>query len=263
MKKIVSVIIVAYNCEEFIDSCIKSVLKFLPENGEIVIIDNKSTDKTLGKLRKYYLNPEIKILESEENLGFGKANNKACKIAEGEYLFLQNPDTELFEPVLNKIINFYSSKPDIGIVAPKLVMPNKKTQPSVIKFPSLSGAISDLFFKKAGDYFPYVPEKEEPSEVDCVFGAAMLIKTDLFRKVGGFDEKYFMYYEDIDLCKRVNEAGMKVYYYPKVSIKHLVGGTKSKDKYSLNYKSSIIYNGLFKGFIFQLIFRLHRYLRLS
>lgn len=254
-----SVVIITYNSEEFIEECVDSVIKFLPNDSEVVAFDNASEDRTVEILKKFV--PKIKLFESDKNLGFGKGNNRASEMCEGEYLFFLNPDTSLYEYVFEKLVNYYQKTPDAGIVSPKLITPNGEVQKSVIKFPTVSGAFSDLFLGTHGEYFPYAPESHEPVEVDCVFGAAMLISRDLFKKISGFDEKFFMYYEDIDLCRRIIELGLKIIYYPMVEIKHIVGGTKSKNKYRLNLESSIKYNGYFKSIIFQMIFKLHRLLR--
>lgn len=259
MKKLVSVIIVTFNCEDFIDNCVKSVLKFLPENGEIIIIDNKSTDKTLEKLRKYNSNPKIKILESDENLGFGKANNIASKLVEGEYLFLLNPDTELIEPVFNELIDFYKSRPDIGLVSPKLVSDEGKVQAVAQNLPTVLGAIKEYIFGKSAAYEQYVPTGDSSVKVEAVYAAAVLIKKDLFLELGGFDDKFFMYYEDIDLCRRLRGYGKSVYYFPGVKVKHLIGGARATlNRNSLNLESSKKYHGLAGFLLLQIIFLIPR-----
>lgn len=267
MKKLISVIIVTYNCEDFIDNCIKSVLKFLPEKGEIIIIDNNSTDETAEKIRKYDSNPNVKILESGENLGFGKANNKASKLAEGEYLFLLNPDTELIEPVFNKLIDLYKSWPDIGLVSPKLVSDEGKVQAVAQNLPTVLGAIKEYIFGKSAAYEQYVPTGDSFVKVEAVYAAAVLIKKDLFLELGGFDDKFFMYYEDVDLCRRLKKIGKSIYYFPGVKVKHLIGASKTTlNRHNLNLESSKKYHGLVKFLLLQLIFlipRLRRKLKLS
>lgn len=252
----ISVITVSYNSENFIEKYINSVLANL-QNGELIILDNASIDKTVEKLERFL--PKIKIIKSAENLGFSKGNNKAVKEASGEYLFFLNPDTEINEPIFDQLINFYENTPNAGIVGPKLIMSNGQTQPSVRKLPSVLGAFKEYILRSKNAYSEYVPTGDKPIKVEMVYGAAMLIKKDLFDQVGGFDEKFFLYYEDADLCRRVRKLGKKIYYYPKVSIKHLVGGSKSdQNRQKLNYKSSVIYHGLIGSFFLQIIFRLRR-----
>ncbi len=253
-----SIIIITFNCEQFVEKCIASVLKFLPDRAEVIVFDNASIDETISKLENFL--PKIRLYKSEENLGFAKANNRAVENAFGEFLFFLNPDTVLTEPIFESLIRFYENTPKIGILAPKLIMENGKTQPSVIKLPSITGAIREFVFIQKGQYLPYAPEDKNPVEVECVFAAAVLIKKDFFLKLKGFDARYFMYYEDIDLCRRIKKIGYKIYYYPKYKLTHKVGGIKSEKKQDLNLKSAFLYHGFFKGFIIQAILRLHRFI---
>lgn len=253
-----SVVIVAYNSENFIDKCISSVIKNLQSGGEIIVIDNSSTDGTVSELEKF--GSKIKLIKSTENLGFAKACNKAAKEASGDYLFILNPDTQLDKPILDDLVSFYEDIPEVGIVAPKLIMADGKVQQSVKKLPTIWGAFKEYILGVKNAYSQYIPAGDQPTEVEMVYGAAMLIKRDLFEKLGGFNEQFFLYYEDADLCKRVREVGKRIYYYPKVSLIHLVGATKSGSKYEKNLESSKRYHGIFKFLILQLIFRLHRFI---
>lgn len=253
----VSVVIVSYNSKGFIEKCINSVLKNLSEKGEVIVLDNFSTDKTVEILKKSI--PKIKLLKSDENLGFAKGCNKAVKEAKGEYLFLLNPDTEMSEPIIVELIKFYETTVDAGIVVPKLIMLNGQSQASVRKLPTLWGAFKEYILGITHAYSEYVPEGDKPQEVEMAYGAAWLIKKDLFDKLNGFNKKFFLYYEDVDFCRRLKELGKKIYYYPQVSIKHLVGATKSEqDKYKLNLESAKKYHGWFKFVLLQLIFKLSR-----
>lgn len=248
-----SVIIVSYNSESFIEKCILSVLKNLPKNGEVIVIDNNSGDKTVKVLEKF--GSEIKLIKSSDNLGFSKGNNRAVKESSGDYFFFLNPDTEIETPVFDELLNFYENTLDAGIVAPKLIMEDGKVQESVKRLPTIWGAIKEFIFGVKNAYIQYVPEGKNPIEVEMVYGAAFLMKKDLFERLNGFDEKFFLYYEDADLCNRIRQLGKKIYYYPGVSIKHLVGATKSnQDKYKLNLESSKKYHGAFGAFILKIIF---------
>lgn len=253
----VSVIIISYNSEDFIEKCVSSLLKNLPRESEIIILDNASTDKTITILEKFL--PQIRLIKSTENLGFAKGNNKAVKEANGEYLFFLNPDTQVKSGVINQLINFYEQTPNVGIVAPKLVMRNGQTQPSVKKLPTIWGAVKEFIFGIKNAYSEYVPEAKSPMEIEYVYGAAMLIEKNLFDKLSGFDEKYFLYYEDADLCKKVRDLGKKIYYYPGAFVMHLVGATKSKrDRYELSYESFVKYHGILAALVLQMIFLIPR-----
>ena len=260
MQVRISVIIVSYNSESFIEKCIVSVLKNLLTNAEVIVLDNASTDKTLEVLSKLKVKSEkLKVIESKINLGFAKGNNLASKEASGEYLFFLNPDTEIEKPIFDELLKFYEENADVGIVGPKLLMGNGEVQASVRKLPTVWGAFKEYILGTKFAYSEYIPNGNEPVEVEMVYGAAMLIKKDLFEKVGGFNEKYFLYYEDVDICKKIQKTGKKVYFYPGVSIKHLVGATRSElNKVEINYNSSLLYHGLVGGLILQIIFFIYR-----
>lgn len=253
----ISVVIVSYNSQGFIEKCINSVLKNLSEKGEVIVLDNGSNDKTVDILKKFGNRIILKL--SDKNLGFAKGYNLVAKQAKGEYLFILNPDTEIQRPIFDELIKFYETTVDAGIVVPKLIMPNGQSQAFVRKLPTLWGAVKEYILGITHAYSEYVPEGDKPQVVEMAYGAAWLIKKDLFEELRGFDEKFFLYYEDVDFCKRLKKLSKKVYYYPKVSIKHLVGGTKSEiDKNKLNLESAQKYHGWLGFLILQLIFRLHR-----
>ncbi len=259
--KLLSVIIISYNSEQFIEKCITSILRNLPKKSEVIVLDNCSVDSTLQKLEQFV--PKIILIKSDKNLGFAKGNNAAVKNALGRYIFFLNPDTEIKEPVLEKIVEFAKNNHDAGIVAPKLIMPNGLVQPSVKKLPTIVGAFKEFILGIKNAYSEYIPEGEEPIDVEAVYGAAMLIEKDLFWQIGGFDERYFLYYEDMDLCRKLKKTNKKIFYLPYLKIQHLVGGTKSNaDRYKLNLRSSILYHGFFNFFILQIIFRLRRLLKM-
>ncbi len=257
MNKKLSVIIVSFNSQDFIDKCIISVLKFLPDKSEVIVLDNASEDLTVDKLKQF--TPKIKLIISDKNLGFSNGNNKAVKIAKGEYLFFLNPDTYLTEDIFTPLINFYQADENIGIIGPKLITPDGSIQATVKKFPSVWGAFKELILGIPKTYSQYIPKENKPIIVDCVYGAAFLISANLFRNCGGFDERYFLYYEDIDLCRKLKKLNKKIYYYPLIELTHLVGATKSnQNRLKLNWDSAKIYHGDFEAFILQIIFFFYR-----
>lgn len=256
MSKKLSIIVVSFNSGDFIEKCIISILKNISKNDEVIVLDNNSTDSTVKKLKKYL--PKINLIESSENWGFSKGNNLAAKSAQGEYLFFLNPDASLTS-TLGELVMFYEEHPDAGIVAPKLIMPDGKPQESVKNLPTVFGAFKEYILGIKNSYSQYVPKTDQPLEVQSAYGAALLIKKELFDRLGGFDEKFFLYYEDVDLCKRIKQVGKKIYYYPLVLVEHLVGATSSdKNRYELNLESFVKYHGKLKSFILQFIFLVPR-----
>lgn len=223
-----SAVTVTYNSSETIDRFLESLRKWLPQRSEAVIVDNASTDKTLQIIegsRLFKEKKKNKLIKSKINLGFGRANNLAIKKASGEYLIFLNPDTEIVSGTIKKLLNFIRLHPDIGILAPQLILADGSIQPSVKRLPTLLGAIKEYYFGQKNAYEEYFPKGEKAVEVECAYGAGLMIKKDTFERLNGFDERYFLYYEDIDLCKRVREMGLKVVYYPQAQLKHVVGSS--------------------------------------
>jgi len=239
-----SIIIVNYNVKEFLEQCINSIFSAIKNiNCEIIVVDNNSFDGSVEHINKKFGNdPRIKIIASEINLGFAKANNLGVKNATGKYILILNPDTILKEDTIDKTIEFYEKKSDAGIVTCKLIMTNGKLDLACRRsFPTPSVALyrilglSKIFPKSRtfGKYNLTFLYEDDVNEVDSVAGAFMLIKKVIYDEVNGFDEEYFMYGEDIDLCFRIKKLGYKIYYYPETSIIHYKG--ESTKKSSLSY----------------------------
>jgi len=239
-----SIIIVNYNVKDLLEQCINSIFSATKNiDCEIIIVDNNSFDGSAEFLyNKFSSNPRVKIFASEINLGFAKANNLGVKNAAGKYILILNPDTVLKEDTLDKTIEFFEKNPDAGIVTCKLIMANGKLDLACRRsFPSPSVALyriiglSKIFPKSRvfGKYNLTFLSEEEVNEVDAVAGAFMLTSKEIFDKANGFDEEYFMYGEDIDLCFRIKKLGFKILYYPGTSIIHYKG--ESTKKSSLSY----------------------------
>jgi GT2 family glycosyltransferase len=222
-----SVLTVTYNSQRFLDGLYESLQKYLPKNSEWVIVDHGSKDNTVEKIHHFRKNSRfpIKLIE-QDNKGFSSGNNRAASVAEGEVLLILNPDTRLLDDSVEKMLVFFEDRHDIGILAPKLLESTGKIQQSVRKLPTLKGLIDEYFFGKKHTFSQYAPEVEHPVEVECVYGAAMMMKKNIFEKMKGFNEKYFLYYEDIDLCRKVLSWDLKIIYFPEATISHQVGGTE-------------------------------------
>jgi len=240
----ISVIIVNYNVKELLQQCVNSVLSSSKNlKTEIIIVDNNSFDGSVEFIKsKFSLNSNIKVISSPVNLGFAKGNNIGVKEAKGEYLLILNPDTVLQEDTLEKTLSFYKTDSQIGAVTCKLVLPNGKLDLACRRsFPTPSVAVyrmlglSKLFPKSKlfGKYNLTYLDENHIYEVDAIVGAFILLRKDIYDKVGGFDEEYFMYGEDLDLCYRLKKAGYKIYYFPGTSIIHYKG--ESTKKSSISY----------------------------
>lgn len=226
-----SVITVTYNNGNSIQDYLESLSEYLPENSEVIIVDNHSTDDTVPIIENFrQTHKKIVLIKNEQNYGFSVGNNLAAQKARGGFLLILNPDIKITKGSLESLLNYLETREDIGIIAPKLIMEGGKVQPSVRKLPTLWGVIAEYYLGRKQEYDEYVPESKDPVEVEAVYGAAMLMRSSVFQEAGGFDEKYFVYYEDLDLCRRIKKRGYKVVYYPGVPFLHAVGGSRVGSK---------------------------------
>jgi O-antigen biosynthesis protein len=233
----VSIVIVNYNVRDHLDACLASIFKSNKDKYkiEIFVIDNNSIDGSSSFLRNKY--PSINFIDNDSNLGFSKANNIALKKVQGEYILILNPDTILEEETFDKLINFCKENKDVGAISSKLIQANGKLDLACKRsFPSLSVALpriiglSKLFPKSKifGKYNLTYLDENKTYEVDAICGAFMFIPKYILDKVGFFDEDYFMYGEDLDLCFRIKKNGYKIFYFPEVKTVHLKGESTRK-----------------------------------
>ncbi|BCX14740.1 MAG: hypothetical protein KatS3mg088_423 [Patescibacteria group bacterium] len=257
-NKVLSIVIVNYNTCDLTLKCLYSILadKTIPPY-EIILIDNASTDGSIDRFNRLNWKNLI-ILSNKENLGFSKAVNQGIKVAKGRYILLLNSDTEVPKGSIKKMLDFASKNPDAGVIAPKLVYGDGKIQPSAFHLPTVWGAIKEFWLGIGGSYGQYIPDSKVPIAVDAVVGACFLITPKALKKVGFFDERYFMYFEDLDYCRRVKKMGLKVYYLPNVRIVHLHGQSGKKladerNQWKRLIPSSKIYHGVIKHFLISFI----------
>lgn len=244
---ILSVIIVNYNVKYFLEQCLCSLEKAIGANGqwsmvngeravEIFVVDNHSSDGSVDYLKSRF--PEVQFIVNSENKGFGKANNQALKQARGRYVLFLNPDTILGEDSLEKCISFLEFHPESGAAGVSMIdgsgrflKESKRGFPSPwAAFCKLSG-LTGLFPRSrlfAAYYLGHLDE-HETNPADVLSGAFMLVKKEALDKTGGFDERFFMYAEDIDLSYRIQQAGYKNYYIADTTIIHFKGESTQKD----------------------------------
>lgn len=211
-----SIIIVNYKSGQYIKRCIVSVREKIKDlSFEIIIINNDSMQ--LSELSS----DNVKIINSGENIGFGRANNLGTEEAQGKYILFLNPDTLLLTDNIKKIIREFERDKKIGIIGSKLVDELGNAEKWSVGYETniINLIRNNLGITKSRKIW----ESQEKTETDCVSGAAMFIKKELFDNVGGFDEIFFMYFEDEDLCKRARQAGYKIIYFPEFTIKHFCG----------------------------------------
>jgi len=207
--------------------------QFSNSQTEIIVVDNGSRDGSRKYLEQLKVKSEkLKVILNEKNSGFAKAVNQGIKASQGENILLLNTDTELKKGSIKTLINFVKKNENIGIAVPQLLNPGGSVQPSCFKFPTISGAIRKFWLGQSEAFGKYVPEGSHPSQVEGAVGAVWLMPRLTIEKVGLLNEEYFMYYEDIDYCRRTRQAGLKIVYIPESKVIHLHGasGKKLADK---------------------------------
>jgi GT2 family glycosyltransferase len=244
-----SIVIVNYNVEHFLEQCLFSVRKALQKiEAEVFVVDNNSVDGSLRMLEEKF--PEVKVIANHENVGFSKANNQAIRQSVGEYVLLLNPDTVVEDDTFDKVVGFMDAHPDAGGLGVKMVDGTGKFLPEskrglptpLTAFYKIFG-LASLFprSKRFSRYHLGYLDKDETHEVDVLAGAFMLMRRSVLDKVGLLDEAFFMYGEDIDLSYRITQAGFKNFYFPETRIIHYKG--ESTKKSSVNYVF-VFYNAM-------------------
>ncbi len=231
-SKKLSVIIVNYRSQEQLKKCLGSIFEkiFTSVDGEIIVVNN-DPEENLDLLEKN--DPKITVINQKKNVGFGSAANIGAKKAKGEYFFFLNPDTEILEGRIEDIIDFLSSDSSLGVVGPRILGKNNVTQPWSVgqEIDFLEILLNNLGFIRNKKIW----KSSESQEVDWVSGAAFLVPGSLFRSIGGFDRKFFMYFEDVDFCRRVREQNKKILFWPHFSIIHKCGQSLKDDKKRKSY----------------------------
>lgn len=231
-----SIIIVSYNVNFFLEQCLHSIYNACTSiDTEIIVIDNNSNDNTVGYLENIF--PAVRFISNKENIGFGKANNQGLAIATGEYILFLNPDTLISPTMLANTVSFLEKNPQAGATGVRMLDGLGNFAPeSKRSFPSASVALYkllglDSLFPKSkifGQYALGFLDAHTTHEVDILSGACMFFSKKVLDKIGGFDEVFFMYGEDIDLSYRAIVAGYKNYYLGEYPIIHFKGESSKK-----------------------------------
>jgi len=236
-----SVIIVNYNVKHFLEQCLYSVRQALKKtSGEIIVIDNCSSDNSLGYLQPRF--PDVCFVANKENLGFARACNQGWKMSAGRFVLFLNPDTILPEDCFEAAIRFFEKHPEAGALGSKMLdgsgdflKESKRAFPSPLTSLYKLFGLSKLFPQSAhfSRYHLGHLDENKNNEVDVLAGAYMMIRKEVLDEVGGFDERFFMYGEDVDLSYRIQKSGRKNYYFAGSPIIHFKG--ESTRKGSMNY----------------------------
>jgi len=239
-----SVIVVSFNTREILRACLLRLSEVTQDlSVEVIVVDNNSRDQSADMVERDF--PAVKLVRSDFNLGFAAANNVGFKHANGEFVLLLNPDALLEPGALHKALAYMTANPAIGMGGGHLLDRAGKMQPSARQFPSLMNEMIVLSglaarFPKSrffGRFDRTWDESNQPARVDWVPGAFALIRRSALDAVGPFDERFFLYYEEVDLCLRFQKAGWAIWYWPDVVIRHW-GGESSKTVKDVEFSSS-------------------------
>ena len=252
-KPDLSIIIINYNLAKEIEGCLNSLLKEINSKGlvnyEILIVDNNSPDNSILQTEKKFRKDNIQFYFLNKNVGFGGGCNYGFSKAAGKYICFLNPDTIIIEDIFSPILDLFETDKSIGIIGPKQQVGPPFFDFSAGLYPNIFFELFNLF--GAGVFFEGILmflytniTKKKSFEVDWILGAAVFIRAELFKAINGFDKDYFMFFEEVDLCKRVSNKGLKIIYYPTLKIHHIgsVSGKKDYSKYTIRtYSSKYIY----------------------
>lgn len=263
-KTELSIIIVSYNVRDLLGACIRSIRKQVNSSYEIIVFDNDSTDGT-QKLPELE-GKDVHFIPSTKNLGFAAGNNRALEYAKGEYIFFLNPDTELIDDSTDRMLEFLKKHPETGLLAPKLEYGNRKLQRSIRPYYSFLGSLIDNRFMALwlsrvpflGRVFPFVSNHYKTQEIDWAKGAAILVRKETLNMTGPFDEDYWIYGEEIDLCYRIRKAGWRNVFLADATVIHYEGQStrqRSSEMFLRNYLGTYLF--LFKHFSFPKLWFYH------
>lgn len=223
-----SVVILNYKVRYFLEQCLLSVQQAISGmDAEIIVIDNDSKDGSCEMVKQYF--PTVTLIENKVNVGFSKANNQAVAIAKGEFVCILNPDTAVGEDTFRKAIHYYENTNNIGALGVYLMDGTGNFLPeSKRNLPTPKVSLLKLMGFHSKYYATHLSETSN-GPVEVLVGAFMLIKRDIYNEVGGFDEDYFMYGEDIDLSYKITKAGYQNHYLGSTTVLHYKGESTKKD----------------------------------
>lgn len=233
MKPDLSVVVVNWNVKDLLRACLHSLLvagQTTPQLAtEIIVVDSASSDGSVEMVRREF--PQVRLIASEQNLGYAGGNNAGAAQAQGRYIFLLNPDTVVQPETLWRMVEYMDTHPTAGALGPQLLWPDGSSQSSRRSFPTLG----TLFWESTllGQWFPHNRHiqnyhlvhqpADHPQKVDWVVGAAILIRREAWQQVGPIDEAFFMYFEETDWCRRSAAAGWEAHYLPTAQVTHYEG----------------------------------------
>ena len=234
-----ALVIINYNTAEDLRKCLASAREILG-GAETVVVDNGSADGSREMVLKEF--PHVRLVDNPGNPGYASACNRGIQATTEPYILILNSDVEFVGGGLEEIPGYLDGNPDVGALGPMVLNSDGTVQMSCRRFPSM---IENAVHGFLGDIWPDNPftrsyqmkglERDQPCDVDWVSGAAMFLRRDAAERVVGFDERYFMYVEDVDICWRLRQAGFRVVYYPGFRLIHHIGRASSQQSLRMLY----------------------------
>ena len=247
-----SIVIVSWNVKDLLGECLKSIYENKGDlKIEIIVVDNASSDQTVEMVKEKFKN--VKLIANANNLGFSRANNQGIEISTGEYILALNPDTKVLPDTLKKMVDFMDKNYKIGISGCKHLNPNLTLQPSVRRFPTVLPILLILTkiakiipgIRILRDYFAKDFDYKITQPAQQVAGSFFMIRAQTIEEIGVFDESFFIWFEEVDYCKRAKEAGWQIWFNSDAEIIHY-GGQSFEQKITLEkqllfFKSAMYY----------------------
>jgi len=237
-----TIITVNWNTREMLRNCLESIKQHCGfQKIKVIVVDNNSRDGSKEMVQTFF--PEVKLINSGGNIGFGKANNLAFHQANTPFILFLNPDTVVMNGTIEGMIEFMKSHPKVGAMSCKIIYPSDQTEmegidgethalplqwlPSPLTWLFRILFLSEKMIEKFKRYLPY-QDPNKSGYVSLLAGACLMVRREILEQIGCFDERFFMYAEDYDLCRRIKDAGWQLYYMSEVKIAHHVGGASKK-----------------------------------
>jgi len=252
----ISIIIPTWNTALITVRCIKTIIHHLPSKMvEVIVVDNYSQDNTLSLLSSF---PSIKIIKNTSNLGYATACNQGAKIASGDFLFFLNSDIRLLDSSIIDMAQYLAKHYQVGAIGPKFLNPDLSPQASVFPPQTILNAVKEYWLGISHAYSKYLINTHSPVSVNSISGGAILLSASYFNQLGGWNEIYHFYYEDLDLCRRIISNHKLIIYYPKCRLihDHGVSGsglTSADNQWRRLIPGSLIYHGKLKHYIINFI----------
>jgi hypothetical protein len=232
----VSIVIVSYNTRDILKNCLQALYQHgTGSSMEVIVVDNDSHDHSADMVKEEF--PGAHLIANSLNLGFAAANNQAFRLTKGEYIILLNPDAYIGPSSIRNAVRFMDDNPGCGLCGGKIISPVGRLEPSARRFPSPVSKLLTLSGLSAR--FPSSPffnghefggfAHDRPLEVDWVPGTFTIVRKKMLDNIGPFDERFYIYYEETDLCLRAKKAGWKIFFIPDAEVMH-IGGASSKTR---------------------------------